>query len=656
MIPARMRRVALAPALLLAAGCVVGRGTAEAPVVSALALRGVRQVDEEALREGLATQAPEGMVRRQATPFDPDALAVDLRRIRAFYRERGYYQAEVGAPRVEPDGRGRVRVTVAITEGAPVRVAAVEVEGLEEVPQARAVLAALPLKAGDVFTEAAFDEGRDRIASALRGTGYATATVTQRAEVEPAGRTATVRYQVTPGRRFRFGRVILAGTARVPRGKIADRVAREAAPGAWFDEGALARAQARVFDLGVFAGVRVTGGTPDPERGVVPVLVTVREAPFHSVRVGPGIGFQATRWDTSLQATWTNRNWLSDLLRLQLEGRAGYAWLPNPFDRTREGLVGLVAAEYGQPGAVRGVADLTARLEVERGVEPSYSYFAERARLSLPIRLAPRWTFVPGYALEVYQLETPAGSSVLPSQFESCPRGICLLSYFEQRLAVDLRDDPIETRRGFYAAVAVQEGFNIGGNGYRYLRFLPEARAFLPLGGSAVLAARARVGLLVPVGEDAPAPIVARFSSGGPNAMRGYYTGRLSPMRLEDGAWVPVGGNGLVDGSVELRLRLWGSVGGVLFVDAGNVSLASSRPSEWQVALDPTTLQWAAGLGLRYRTPFGPVRLDVGARLPSDWAAGVPFDLRFPPVPTPEGERVHREPLVTFHLTLGEAF
>jgi translocation and assembly module TamA len=245
---------------------------------------------------------------------------------------------------------------------------------------------------------------------------------------------------------------------------------------------------------------------------------------------------------------------------------------------------------------------------------------------------------------------------VLPSQFESCPNGICLLSYLEQRLTVDLRNDPIETTRGFYASLAVQEGFNIGGNGYRYLRFLPEARAFLPLGPYVVLAARARVGLLVPVSEKEPAPIVARFSSGGPNAMRGYYTGRLSPMRLEDGRWVPVGGNGLVDGSVELRLRLAGSLGGVLFVDAGNVSLPSATPSAWQTALDPTLLQWAAGLGLRYRTPFGPLRLDVGARLPTDWSAGVLFDHRFPPVPTLEGERVHREVLMTVHLTLGEAF
>jgi len=85
----------------------------------------------------------------------------------------------------------------------------------------------------------------------------------------------------------------------------------------------------------------------------------------------------------------------------------------------------------------------------------------------------------------------------------------------------------------------------------------------------------------------------------------------------------------------------------------GNVSEASGKQSEWQAVLDPTALQPTAGLGLRYRTPFGPVRLDAGARLPTDFRAGIPFADRFPAVPGSSG---HREPLVALHLTLGEAY
>ena len=89
-----------------------------------------------------------------------------------------------------------------------------------------------------------------------------------------------------------------------------------------------------------------------------------------------------------------------------------------------------------------------------------------------------------------------------------------------------------------------------------------------------------------------------------------------------------------------------------MFLDAGNVSLFSGRPTAYQSALDPTQLQWAAGTGLRYKTPFGPLRLDVAARLPSDLGPNVPFSERFPTVPGAD----HREPIVAVHLSIGEAF
>jgi translocation and assembly module TamA len=124
------------------------------------------------------------------------------------------------------------------------------------------------------------------------------------------------------------------------------------------------------------------------------------------------------------------------------------------------------------------------------------------------------------------------------------------------------------------------------------------------------------------------------------------------------GDWVPVGGNGLADGSLELRFGISSSVGGVVFLDAGAVSDAKSDPTEYQTALDPTRLQYAAGLGLRYHTPFGPLRLDVAARLPDNFQG--PTNTWFPPVPYAYAEdgglAQHREPIVAVHLALGEAF
>jgi translocation and assembly module TamA len=653
--------LALATALG-AGGCLRARGTPEEPVVVDFRLEGVRSVDEDRLKEKLATQESGRFAWQDAWRLDPDALAVDRRRVEAFYRERGYYEARVEDVQLVPAGRGRVRIVMRVVEGRPIRVTKVTVNGLEGAAEAQARVGKLPLQPGDIFTEGAYDRAREAISSALGSTGWATAEVSQHALVLPDVATAEVTYEVQPGMRWKFGPIFIAGTATLPRDRIRNQVLASVKPGEWFDEGKLPQAQARVFDLGVFGGVRVTRGQPDARRGTIPVVVAVREAPFRTLRAGPGLGFEATRWDAHALVGWQHRNFLGELRRVSTEARVGYAWLPTPLRSTKEGPLALIAGEFSQPGAFTRYVDASARVELEKGIEDAYDFYSERLRLGLPLRIASRWSLVPSYNLEVYQLSNTGGVEVdagVPTgrgpQLENCIGSVCLLSYLEQRIAWDGRDDALNTRRGFYVGVSVQEGFDIGTYGYRYLRFLPEVRAFWPF-GKTVFAVRTRVGALVPVGEVGAPPLVARFTGGGPLSMRGYYTRRLSKMVRQKGDWVAIGGNGLADATAELRFDLPGNFGGALFLDGGNVADASAVPSAWQTALDPTLIQWAAGLGLRYATPFGPVRLDVGVRLPE--RLGRLEAESFPAVPFttwPDGTP-HREPIVAVHLSLGEAF
>lgn len=674
-----MERAAAVPSLALvvalgAAGCVRGVGTQEEPDVAKLELRGVTAFDPGQIEAGLATQNPvrrPGIVEalvKDRQKLDPDALSVDRRRIEAFYRERGYYSARVTDVEVRPAGRGLVDVVITISEGSPVRVSKIDLEGLDVAPEAGAAAGELPLRVGGVFTVAAYDATRGALLSALHDTGWALAEVSSGAEVDPAALSAEVTYTVKPGERFRFGGIVVAGAGSISKARIVDQAAGAIRVGEWWNESKLAEAQARVFQLGVFGGVRVTRGPPDAAHRVIPVIVYAPEAPFRTLRAGPGIGVQANRYDAHLLFGWTNRNFLGDLRRVGTDARVGYAWIPTLFAPTRQGPVALVAGELQQPGALTRWVDTSVRLEVERGIEEAYDFWSQRLKLGLPLRISSRWTLVPSYNLEVYELSnfaadfvpvtTVPGTTPGTPQLENCRGSVCLLTFLEQRIGWDGRDDPVATRRGIYAAVSVQEGFVVGSYGYRYLRFLPELRGFLPVRPGVVLATRARVGALVPIAETGLPPLVARFTAGGPNSMRGYYTRRLAPMVLSGGTWVPVGGNGLADGSVELRFDIVSQLGGAVFVDAGGVSDAKNVPSEWQKALDPTQLQWAVGLGLRYRTPFGPLRFDLGVRLPTRYSG--PVASRFPAVPytrLPDGTEVmHREPIAAVHISLGEAF
>jgi translocation and assembly module TamA len=721
--------VAAALALTLASGCVHIKGTAEQPAVFSLRIEGLKHLDPDELAERLATHesdrsppipiigplihqvagARQELGKLEKPPpipivgplayalrgsgksemvslLDPDQLAVDRRRVEAWCRDRGYYDARVTDVKVTPVGPGQVDVVFQVEEGAPVRVTGIEIVGLEDAPEAQKVLPKPALREGDIFTVAAYDARKDQLTAALQNSGWATAEVTQAAHVLPEAHEVTVKYEVKPGPRYRFGAIFVAGAGSVPRSRIRERAGEEIKPGAWYDQSKLGAAQGRVFNLGVFGGVRVNRGTPDPDRGIIPVVVAVHEAPFRSVRVGPTVGIvSSTRVDASGLVGWTHRNFLGDLRKLDLSLTAGYAWL---LAERRGGFIGTATAALTQPGAIGPNVDLGIRLEAQRGLEQGFNFWAQRGRVLLPVHLGKRVTFVPSYSLEVYELELEQGGSLpnandpdhpLPNPLlASCERGVCLLSYLEQRIELDARDNPLDARRGFYLALAVQEGNRVGGHGYRYLRFLPEARVYIPLGERSVVAARARAGAFVPVNESRDPPTVALFEAGGPSSMRGYAQNRLSPMtptcrQIQDpdhpddptakvtrcgSPWVPTGGNGLVEYSVEARFPLRGNLFGAIFVDAAFVSYRSAVPSAFTYVFDPRRLQWAAGFGIRYRTPVGPLRLDLAGRLPTDLSRDTQLGDRFPPVPrsAPSVPSIHREPMLSLQLSVGEAF
>ncbi len=672
------RRPLAAAALALTLGsaaCVHGRGTPQDPVVDAVAFQGVKSVDEGLLAEGLATRGPvprtglSGEVNKDRQRFEPDALPMDVKRIESFYRERGYYGVKV-EPSVDEVRPGIVKVVFHVTEGRPARVTKLEIDGLDAAPEAAKEVGKLPLRVGDVFKVSEYDAARDQLVAALRNNGWATAEVTQSAVVLPEEAAVEVRYEVKPGARYRVGPIFVGRVAGISAGKVQQQISAVLRTGEWWNESDLARARRRLSDLGVFGAVRVTRAEPDEQRGTIAVVIDLRQAKYQTIRAGPGLAFDPTRWDAEAEVSWQHRNWLGDLRRLTLDARAGYAWVPTPFTYYKRGPVASLTADFQQPGAFGRWIDANVRAQVEKGIESAYDFVAERLRLGLPLRIVSQLALVPSVNFEFYQLSNksaswqpgqpvpPGSSEPLISNCKGANQNLCLVTYLEQLVAWDARDNPLNTRSGWYAAVTFQEGLSLSGYGYRDLRFQPELRAFFPLGRHSVLAFRGRIGALIPINEADPPPIVSRFYAGGPLSMRGYYTDRRSPMIIQDNAWVPVGATGAADGSLELRFDLAGAWGGALFLDAGGVSYYSSKPTEYQKALDPTQLQWASGLGIRYRTPFGPLRVDLGVRLPTDWSAGVPFNERFPPVPFTEypDKTPHREPIVAVQIALGEAY
>jgi outer membrane protein assembly factor BamA len=166
-------------------------------------------------------------------------------------------------------------------------------------------------------------------------------------------------------------------------------------------------------------------------------------------------------------------------------------------------------------------------------------------------------------------------------------------------------DNLLNAHRGFQVALHAEEAGRLRPGDFNYYSGSADFRQYLPISDSVVLASRAQIGNIRPAGDDpANVPFAKKYFLGGATSIRGWGRYEVSPLVSGE----PVGGNSMFQFSEEVRAVLSGNFGVVFFLDAGNVWVKS-----W--GYDFGDLRYAIGPGLRYQTPIGPLRLDLGYQL-----------------------------------------
>jgi translocation and assembly module TamA len=319
-------------------------------------------------------------------------------------------------------------------------------------------------------------------------------------------------------------------------------------------------------------------------------------------------------------------------------------------------------------------------LSLERTLEQSYDALGGRLTTGVVWQPWSTLSIQSTYNLQGFWLNGPpiasAGAAPLTLGCKAASNNcFILLSYLEEAITWDRRDSALDAHKGIFASFGVQAGGGPLGGDFTYLRFLPEGRGYVSLGENdeLTLSARLRLGeMLTSGGESA---VVTRFFAGGGISMRGFSDRRLSPLLLapapaSPGATpalltLPIGGDGLIEGSFEARYQLTESLVLAAFVDYGQVTRGRIGPDDFR------TLLWALGFGLRYRTPIGPIRVDFARRLQRgtppplltvDSATGVISQVPYQVDDSCFGFGGSRRPTVVsdnlcvFHLAIGEAF
>lgn len=638
--------------------------------VQELVIGGMQALAEPVLRERIEL--------RPGAPFAPSALAASVAAITQLYQNNGFPAArveqalvDVSTPSLSPDVDGALDVRLRVIEGTRAVVAGIDFEGAQALDEST-LRSALSIAPGQPFSSAAVVASREAVLRRYLDDGYRQAQIEVRLVPGDQPGDIGVTFVLVEGRQTLVDRILVVGNVRTSE----DTIRRELriSRGEPFGLSRVFESQRRLTALGLFRSVRIVDvGQATAEAH--DVIVTVEEAPVTTIGYGAGLqGGQRLRtvsasgevdetfefagrgfFEAGRRNLWGKNRAVSLFVRGSVRPR------DFPGDPERDGS-GLALNEYRvlgtwrEPRAFLDSANLDVTTFVEQAIRSSFSFRRQQARVDWSRLFGETTTFVARYGFGRTQLYD---ARIAPEDQLNVDRLFpqVRLSSVTMSVIRDTRDDPLDPGRGHFVAVDGElAGRSIGSEvgfaktllqGFLYRR-LPGPRRIVIAGGARLGLARGlrrdvpRIGddrqnLVGPDGEAlvdvvTDLPAAERFFSGGDSTVRGFAQDRLGQAATLDRNGLPTGGNALLIFNSELRVPVWRGLIAAAFVDAGNVFLRASD-------LDLSGVRGAAGVGVRYLSPIGPIRIDLGFKLARQtFANGV------------------REGRTALHITVGQAF
>ncbi len=490
---------------------------------------------------------------------------------------------------------GPVEVQVAVNPGPMYHLRALAITGPSDPTSLAEARAALKLAPGDPARAADVLQAGARMADALQSSGHALAKVGDpQATLVPSAHALDVSWRIDAGPRVDLGPITVEGLDRVNESYVRRRLSIH--QGEQYDPAKIEAARQDLAAQGVFATVRARAAATLDAAGQIPIAIDVTERPRHVV--GATAAY-STDLGASAGVTWSHRNLFGNAEKLdlaaaitQLGGTAskgqGYnvtaaLTKPDVFTRDQSVTVSLQAIKenldaYDRTAVLAGVQvnrKLTGTLSATAGIQAQQSRITQEGitrdytLLGLPIGLkyddtGPGGLFEPTHGIKAALAGTPT-ASLAHSQGSASNFTILQLTAST---------------------------------------YLDPGRWFGAAEGRSIIALRGIVGTIQGA-STFQVPPDERFYAGGSGTVRGYKYQSVGPKFAAD--LNPTGGTSLAAATIEYRQRILDSFGAVIFADAGQVGTSSS-PFGGQ-------LRAGAGVGARYYTPIGPIRLDVALPL-----------------------------------------
>lgn len=502
----------------------------------------------------------------------------------ALLRSEGYYQ-----PVLEDvvEGEETPVAIVNVIPGRRFELAEVQVLWAETGPDPEteaAVQADIRLVPGQPGRAADVISAEGRIIAGLTRRGYADAAARpRRVVVDHSAFTVQPNYHIASGSLVRLDGVRLETRGSTNPAWVADLATWS--EGDVYEPDDVAELERRLLETGVYDGVGVALAPTEQtnDGGLRPIVVTLTDRPSRILEAGATFS-TAEGSGVDLIWTWHNRFGRADTL----------VWQARLADINSRLGVDLRLPHWRRPGE-------TLRLSAALLNEDTDAYSRRAAALAADLqqRLGKTSFFSYGLGLEAGRYDESRFDplTLLPISFS---RDLVILTGRASGY-LDRSNDPLDPTRGWRLSASAQPTAVTGGDTVLFLRTEAQATAYLPLqdGARTVLAGRVRIGSILG-GEELTVPSDRLFYSGGGGSVRGFQYQGVGP-RLPDNT--PRGGLSLFETSIEVRRDVWRNFQGVAFVDAGAIG--------FQEAPNFNNMRYGAGVGLRYKLPFGPIRADI---------------------------------------------
>lgn len=530
------------------------------------------------------------ILRKEVSIYYSETIVENELALQRYFQKKGYLNCTIDSTVIIPHKRKeKVKVFFYLHEGKPYSFgeSTIVVNGDKKVTDyfkgqaLKTKMFDLLTKKGNRFEDQAVFSDEKSLNHWFSDRGYPYTKVSKEIIINQDSLSADLHWDVQTGPKSVFGKTTITGNEKIISKKIAKHVTIK--EGKIYSLLDAEDTQRRIVDLGAFNVVTITPILSPTQSDTIPVRINVREAPRFTTKFGVGYGkeehFRAF-------VKFTKIGLFGGARRGELYAKHSYL---EPYN---------FSFRFTQPGFIYPLTSLVLNPYIAKNNELGYEL--TKAGGSLMLQKSINRDLIASFGLnyEGVQLDTtsvadiPQGTDLTSDYTKS---GFNLTTIYDNTLP---KFDP---NNGYIISFNTKLNGLIFKQEYPFFKLNAEVKKFAVLHNKWVVASKIMAGSIMILDGGTSVPVEERFFSGGVGSIRGWGRQELGS---KDEYGVPIGGNSIFEGSVELRIPIVDPVRGVVFFEGGNVWEESFR-------LQFANLSYAAGVGLRVASPIGPIGFDV---------------------------------------------